>query len=57
MNKICQGCGKKFQCVGNEKCWCYDIRLKDSQILELKSYGNDCFCKNCLLANNSKLKP
>ncbi|MGI0021737.1 MAG: cysteine-rich CWC family protein [Nitrososphaeraceae archaeon] len=48
MEKICQGCGEKFQCLGNEECWCHSIELKNTKLSRLKSLGDDCFCEKCL---------
>lgn len=55
MYKICSGCGKKFQCIGTEKCWCYQIKISDERLAELRSCHDDCFCKKCLLSKNKKL--
>lgn len=55
MEKICQKCGTKFECLANEKCWCNEIKLADAQFLESKSCYDDCFCKKCLVSNDVKL--
>lgn len=51
MDKICQKCGKKFQCLGTEKCWCNFIKIADEKLEHLKLYSDDCFCEKCLLTN------
>ena len=55
MEKICQGCGKRFNCIGTEKCWCNTIKISDEKKLELQSCYNECFCQECLLSKKIKL--
>jgi len=52
MDKICSGCGEKFQCLGNEKCWCNKIKLTTEELGKLKCLNDDCFCEKCLLRNS-----
>ena len=51
MDKICQKCGKKFQCQGNQECWCNFIKIEDKKLEYLKLSGDDCFCEECLSTN------
>lgn len=53
MYKVCSKCGQEFQCTADERCWCHEIEIDDLRLAELKSCGNDCFCKNCLLEIDS----
>ena len=56
MEKICRECNKKFDCLGTEKCWCYSIKITYERSKELKSCHDDCFCKECILSEQNKLK-
>ena len=49
MEKICKMCGMKFQCSGNEECWCNKIKLSQKKLSVLNGLDDDCFCENCLL--------
>jgi hypothetical protein len=49
MQKICHGCGKKFECFGTNTCWCHEIEVTKEQLTDLRTSSNDCFCKDCLL--------
>lgn len=55
MYNTCPGCGKKFQCLASEECWCHKIKLSDATRLKLKSTCSDCFCEKCLLSKSAKV--
>lgn len=55
MYNICPGCGKKFQCLGTEECWCHKIKLSDVTRKELRSSCSDCFCEKCLLSKSIEI--
>lgn len=46
--KICPKCGKAFECLHNENCWClgYEVSPENLEILR-KEYEN-CLCPDCL---------
>ncbi len=48
MNKICIGCNEKFECHGNESCWCNKLNLSEFQLKKLNENSIDCFCEACL---------
>ena len=48
-NKICESCGVEFSCGANVgKCWCFDIKLKEETLAELREDFKNCLCKDCL---------
>ena len=48
MKKICSGCNEKFECLGNEDCWCNKLNLSNFQLKRLNEKSEDCFCEDCL---------
>lgn len=48
MKKICQICNQEFDCLGNESCWCFKIKISKDQLEKLSSCSDYCVCKNCL---------
>ena len=48
MKKICIGCNEKFECLGNENCWCNKLSFSEFQLKKLNEKSEDCFCENCL---------
>ena len=53
MQKICQNCGKKFECLRTNACWCNEIKLPKEYLTYLRSCSDDCFCKDCLQHHES----
>jgi len=51
MIKICSGCNEKFECLGNEGCWCNKLDLSEFQLKKLNERCEDCFCEACLKKN------
>lgn len=54
MKKICSGCSEKFECLGNESCWCNKLDLSKIQLKILHKKNKDCFCETCLKKINYK---
>ena len=59
MEKKCNLCGSIFKCYGDtSNCWCKDILINEKNLKEISSFGDDCFCENCLrlLSDNKSMK-
>jgi len=54
VKKICSGCSEKFECLGNESCWCNKLDLSKIQLKILHKKNKDCFCETCLKKINYK---
>ncbi|HOZ30968.1 MAG TPA: cysteine-rich CWC family protein [Bacteroidales bacterium] len=50
MMKICERCGKEFECLGSDDCWCGKLEIPEDLSKILKSEFKDCLCKDCLEA-------
>ena len=54
--KVCESCGKKFDCgVNSEKCWCFEIDLSQEILTELQKNFKNCLCKDCLQAQHKNV--
>jgi hypothetical protein len=45
----CESCGAEFTCnVGQDTCWCFDVKVSPENLTDLKENFDNCLCKNCL---------
>ncbi len=47
-NKSCPRCGKKFNCTGEEDCWCEGYNILQKDFIRITQDFNDCLCPDCL---------
>jgi hypothetical protein len=46
---ICEACGSEFSCSADKgRCWCFDINIESSALLETEKKYGDCLCGDCL---------
>ncbi len=48
MTKKCEHCGKEFECLHNEKCWCLNYTVSKKLADYFKANFKDCLCEDCL---------
>lgn len=46
--KTCPCCHAKFECSGQEKCWCNGIRLSQDVRAQISEAYSECLCESCL---------
>ena len=52
--KNCQICNQEFDCLGNEGCWCFKIKVSKDQLEKLKSCSDNGVCKKWLKNQTNK---
>ncbi len=56
--KTCPRCGKEFECLHNQDCWCMDYKISPENLELIKKTYPDCLCPDCLASysQNKKVK-
>ena len=51
--KTCESCGRDFSCgAQSEKCWCFDVALREETLANLQKDFKNCLCQDCLEKEN-----
>jgi hypothetical protein len=54
---ICEACEKRIFLFSRERsCWCFDLKIEASALLEIEKKYDDCLCGSCLLMAKKKSK-
>lgn len=48
MKKTCPRCGKHFECVVGDNCWCDKITVSKENLMKIRREYMDCLCSDCL---------
>jgi len=48
MLKICERCGREFECLHSDHCWCLEIKIPEHVAKAIKNKYKDCLCRHCL---------
>jgi hypothetical protein len=52
---ICEACENEFSCSANSNnCWCFDLKIEASALLEIEKKYGGCLCGSCLLDISAK---
>ncbi|MBK6965567.1 MAG: cysteine-rich CWC family protein [Bacteroidales bacterium] len=46
--KTCPRCGRQFECLHSEGCWCYNYTISPEYAEKLSNEFNYCLCPECL---------
>ncbi|PKO97683.1 MAG: hypothetical protein CVU14_10050 [Bacteroidetes bacterium HGW-Bacteroidetes-9] len=62
--KICPRCGKSFECLHAEGCWCFAYSISRENAAKLRKEYDNCLCPECLplyasdtRGNSDKMNP
>jgi len=48
--KRCSQCGESFECGGLFGCWCRNVNVDATTLVEVRGKYVDCLCPRCLKA-------
>ncbi len=48
MLKTCPRCQKKFQCTGDYKCNCMNVKTDPEKLEKIRKKYRSCLCPKCL---------
>ena len=52
---ICEVCQNEFSCfAGNNRCWCFDVKIDPTALFEIEKIYGDCLCARCLREISAK---
>jgi transposase len=46
--KTCPRCGRRFECLHNETCWCFAYVVPPENLEVIRKTYPDCLCPACL---------
>ncbi len=48
MEKVCPRCSAKFNCHGDQDCWCEEAQVHRRELIQIMANFDDCLCPSCL---------